>query len=441
MERFRIVKIETCGMKGIDKPVSIEFENQTISSSVFDKQSIKAVYGPNGSGKTSLIMSVDVYKNICLDSTYLYKESATLKKLINKKIRQFSFTVYFVGESKKAYCHSIVVDGSSDRPFIKSESLGIIAGRTINEDVKTVVNIENGKLVYFADTHREGQDKYDQVIKNAVNKLSEYRSIITLMSDRVFYSDATSLKGNLSENNVLTAMLKTYLFANDIVVYIANVDRQKETNWDDFSNYVADIQENLYLTNEPPKLFVASSSTIVPKHLYKWYEKQIEMTARFIKLFKEQLNSIRIIKTNYGDSFLCRLEMIYDDYSIDYEYESAGIKNLIEMFMCLEHTSKGGISFIDEMDVNINEIYLEKLFSYFMKYGKGQLCVTIHNTAPMKILKKGKHTIDFINSDQGVVSWIRNGAKNPTIDYKDGFIPGIPFNVNDFDFISIFEEN
>ena len=441
MERFRIVKIETCGMKGIDKPVSIGFENQTISSSVFNNETIKAVYGPNGSGKTSLIMSVDVYKNICLDSTYLYKESATLKKLINKKTRQFGFTVYFVGESKKAYCHSIVVDGSSDRPFIKSESLGIIAGRTINEDVKTVVNIENGKLVFFGDTHREGQDRYDKVIKNAVNKLSEYRSIITLMSDRVFYSDTTSLKGNLSENIVLSAMLKTYLFANDIVVYLSYVDKQKETTWDSFSDSAADKQRDLYIKEEPPRLFVISYSTIVSKNLYRLYEKQIERTARFIKLFKDHLNGIRIIKTNYGNSFLCRLEMVYDDYSIDYEYESAGIKNLIEMFMCLEHTSRGGISFIDEMDVNTNEIYLEKLFSYFMKYGKGQLCVTIHNTAPMKILKKGKHSIDFINSDQGVVSWIRNGAKNPTIDYKDGFIPGIPFNVNDFDFISIFEEN
>lgn len=186
------------------------------------------------------------------------------------------------------------------------------------------------------------------------------------------------------------------------------------------------------------RLFVASSSTIVPKRQYEWYEKQIEMTSRFVKLFKEQLENIRIVKTNYGDNFLCRLEMVYDDYSIDYEYESAGIKNLIKMFICLEHTSRGGISFVDEMDVNINEIYLEKLFGYFMKYGKGQLCVTIHNTAPMKILKKGKHSIDFITSDQGIVSWIRNGAKNPTIDYKDGFIPGMPFNVNDFDFIGIF---
>lgn len=441
MERFRIVKIETCGMKGISKPVSIEFENQTISSSVFDNQSIKAIYGPNGSGKTSLIMSVDVYKNICLDSSYLYSNAATLKKLINKKTRQFVFTVYFESEGKKAFCHSIIIDATSYKPFIKSESLGVITGRTINEDIKTVIKTENGKLVFYGDTHKEGHDRFDNVIKNAVNKLSEYRSVITLMTDRIFYSDMTSIEGKLTDNIVLNTMLKTYLFANDIVVYLADIDRQREITWDSLADFVSDNQMKLYEKDEPNKPFVVSSSTIVPRNLYKWYEKQIEKTARFIKLFKPELNNIRIIKVSYGDSYQCRLEMVYDDYSIDYEYESAGIKNLIEMFVCFEHTSKGGISFIDEIDVNINETYLEKMLSYFVKYGKGQLCLTIHNTSPMKILKTSKHSIDFISNSNGVVSWIRNGAKNPTIDFKDGMIPGIPFNVNDFDFINVFEED
>lgn len=441
MRRFRIVKIETCGMKGICNPVSIEFENQTLSSSIFNTQSIKAIYGANGSGKTSIITSLDVYKNICLDSSYLYSESATLKKLINKQTSQFCFSVFFVDESNKAYVHSIIVDGSSEKPFIKSESLGIVAGRTINEEIKELVKIENGKLVFYEDTRRKGQNKYDEVVKNAVNKLSEYRSIITLMKDRVFYSDTTSLEGNLMDNIVLIAMLKTCIFVTNIVIYLSDIDKHKEISWDSFSEYVADIKKIMNDEDEAPKLFIASTSTVVPKRQFEWYEKQIERTARFIKLFKEQLTSIRIVKTNYGENYICRLEMIYGDYSIDYEYESAGIKNLVGMFICLEHTSRGGISFIDEMDVNINEIYLEKLFNYFMKYGKGQLCVTIHNTSPMKILKKGKHSIDFISSSKGIVPWIKNGAKSPTVDFKEGMIPGIPFNVNDFDFISIFEEN
>lgn len=441
MERFRIVKIETCGMKGICSPVSIEFENQTLSSSVFNTQSIKAIYGANGSGKTSIITSLDVYKNVCFDSSYLYSYSATLKKLINKKTHKFSFSVYFVSERKKAFYHSIVLDASSDKPFIERESIGIITGRTINEGIKEVVRIENGKLVFYSETTKVGQDKYDSVVKDSINKLSEYRSVITLFTDKVFYINTTSIKGELMNNEVLSSLLKTYLFINDIVVYLSAIDRHNETSWDSFAEYVAEQQKEFETKNVQDRLFYVSSSTTVPKKLFPWYEKQIEKTSQFIKLFKEQLIGIKIVKISHGESYQCRLEMVYEDYIVDYEYESAGIKNLIGMFICLEHSSRGGIAFIDEMDVNINEINLERLFSYFMKYGKGQLCVTIHNTSPMKILKGGKHSIDFISSSKGIVPWIKNGAKSPTVDFKEGMIPGIPFNVNDFDFISIFEEN
>jgi len=441
LERFRIIKIETFGMKGICNPVSIEFENQTLSGSVFNTESIKAVYGANGSGKTSLITSLDIYKNVCFDNSYLYSNSATLKKLINKKTHRFSITIYFIGESKKAFYHTIVLDASSEKPFIQKESIGIITGRTINEGLKEVVRIENGKLVFYSDTTKPGQDRYDIVVKDAINKLSEYRSVITLFTDRVFYINTTSIKGELTNNEVLSTLLKTYMFTNEIVVYMSAIDRHNEVSWDKFVEFVAEQKKEYEKKNEQEKLFYVSSSTSVSKKMFPWYEKQITKTTQFIKLFKEQLIDIRIIKIPQGDNYMCRLEMVYKDYTVDYEYESAGIKNLIEMFICLEHSSRGGIAFIDEMDVNINEINLERLFSYFMKYGKGQLCVTIHNTSPMKILKSGKHSIDFISSSQGIVPWIKNGTKSPTVDFKDGMIPGIPFNVNDFDFISIFGEN
>lgn len=441
MERFRIVKIETCGMKGISKPISIEFENQTLSGAVFNNQSIKAIYGANGSGKTSIITSIDVYKNVCFDSSYLYSYSAILKKLINKKTHRFAFTVYFVGESKKAFYHSIVINAASEKPFIESESIGVITGRTINEGKKEIIRIENGKLVSYSETNKDGQERYDSVVKDAINRLSEYRSIITLFTDRIFYVNTTSIKGELMSNVVLNTLLRTYQFINDVVVYLSASDIHNEISWDSFVESVVDKQSGHNEKNEPNKLLFVSSSTLVPKKLFKWYENQIQRTAKFIKLFKEELEDIKIIKISQGDSYQCRLEMTYADYTVDYEYESAGIKNLIGMFICLEHSSRGGIVFIDEMDVNINEIYLERLFNYFMKYGKGQLCVTIHNTAPMKVLKSGKHSIDFISSSHGVVSWIKNGAKNPTVDFKDGMIPGMPFNVNDFDFTEVFEEN
>jgi AAA15 family ATPase/GTPase len=130
--------------------------------------------------------------------------------------------------------------------------------------------------------------------------------------------------------------------------------------------------------------------------------------------------------------------MNYGSYSIDYEYESSGLRNLMEMFSCLEQASRGGIAFIDEMDANMNEVYLKKLCEFFVNYGEGQLCFTTHNSVPMNILKKQKYGIDFINNEKQSVQWIRNGNYSPSKLYSEGMIPGLPFNIEDFDFLSVF---
>ena len=96
------------------------------------------------------------------------------------------------------------------------------------------------------------------------------------------------------------------------------------------------------------------------------------------------------------------------------------------------------MNFIDEMDANINDIYFERLIKFFVDYGKGQLIFTTHNTAPMNVLKRVKHGIDFITSDSGIVSWTSNGNYDPQSQYRKGMLIGLPFNVDGFDFLNCF---
>ncbi len=53
-------------------------------------------------------------------------------------------------------------------------------------------------------------------------------------------------------------------------------------------------------------------------------------------------------------------------------------------------SADGQITFIDELDANINDVYLDKLIEYFILYGNGQLCFTAHNLSPMSLLKRNK---------------------------------------------------
>ena len=110
------------------------------------------------------------------------------------------------------------------------------------------------------------------------------------------------------------------------------------------------------------------------------------------------------------------------------------------MYDALANVDAGGISFIDEMDSNLNDIYLCKMIEYFMYYGKGQLCFTTHNLDPMTILKHNKNSIDFLSVDNKLVSWKVTGNAAPDRYYKNGLIENSPFNVEAVDFIGMFGE-
>ena len=61
--------------------------------------------------------------------------------------------------------------------------------------------------------------------------------------------------------------------------------------------------------------------------------------------------------------------MIYKDYTLDQEFESRGIKKIMELFEYLDMSADGQITFIDELDANINDVYLDKLIEYFILFG------------------------------------------------------------------------
>ncbi|MCR5760933.1 MAG: hypothetical protein K6F82_02885 [Sphaerochaetaceae bacterium] len=440
------MRIEVSGIKGIKDKISFDFENQTISKRIFDKPAIKAIYGTNGSGKTAILTAIDIYINLCLDSFYLLKidNSASLKKLINKQTNFFEIKVYFITDDAVAYTHRISINARADKPYIEEEEIDRIVGKTINGENEVLLRIKNAECISYRDSETELYKKTDDIVKEAIAKVSEYRSVITLIGDGIFRSKIIKIfnpEGRnkpLDNKTTIAAIFNTRILSLSTYVYLGASDKHKEVTVGSFLEYADALKSKI---SEPDKVYMSQTEIVVPVGRIDELKEHIQSVYKFIRLFKPTLKGIELIKTQEGEKYRCRMVMVYPEYSVDYEYESAGIKNLIYMYDCLENSSRGGISFIDEMDVNINEIYLERLCSYFMKYGKGQLCITIHNTAPMKILKGGKHSLDFINCSQEAISWIKNGSKSPSNDYKDGMIPGIPFNVNDFDFIEVFGES
>ena len=176
---------------------------------------------------------------------------------------------------------------------------------------------------------------------------------------------------------------------------------------------------------------------MIPRQMISYYEKEIDRLSSFVKIFKTDLKTIRIDKKEYGEFFVCRLVMVYDGYELDKEYESKGIRKLINLFDALDMACNGTIVFIDELDSSINDVYLDKLIEYFMYYGKGQLCFTAHNLSPMSVLRENSCSISFISSVNTVHTWTNNGNLNPENAYRNGFVEDSPFNVDASDFLGI----
>ena len=125
-------------------------------------------------------------------------------------------------------------------------------------------------------------------------------------------------------------------------------------------------------------------------------------------------------------------------YELSFNDESDGTKKMIAALpVILLALQEGRLVIIDELDANINDVYLDKLIEYFILYGNGQLCFTAHNLSPMSLLKRNKESINFISSINTVHTWANNGNQTPVRAYRNGFIEDSPFNVDASDFLGI----
>ena len=437
--KYYMLNLKVCGIKNITEPVEIAFCKKTIDNR-FDpnKYKIKAIYGENGSGKTALITAVKILKNLITNKDYLgdINTQKALYEIVNKKTQKGFIGTEFLAINNNIrfiikYTISFEIR-EDDRVYIVEENLKYKTGKHSNNKYIEVFTVNDGTLVQF------GTDEklYELLEKRTANLLTK-QSLISISVDFLVQNQLNS--NTYLENNLI--VLTTFLFAASLIIYIDECD--------DHSNYISrkiqsDHSDNniSFLNQDYKKLaslrtFDSDEGTYVPALFFENYKSDIAKLKTFISIFKPELNDIEITAKQFDNYYVCRLNMVYDGYTIDKEFESRGIKKLMELFNCLDAASKGSIVFIDELDANINDIYLDKLIEFFQLYGKGQLCFTAHNLSPMALLKKNSYAIDFISSINTVHTWTRDGNLRPDNAYKNGFIEDSPFNVDASDFIGV----
>lgn len=435
MERMCfLLNLSMSGIKNIEKEIRIDFYGKNVNkSSSFDSYSIKAIYGENGSGKTAIITAVSIVKSFVIDDNYLSdpRNLEILKALINKKTRKFRFRCEFITNIEKFYIHEYEVCFEIDRNdelYVTYESLKERINSSKNAQ-KTIFCSEMGEFSAL----NLSEDSKNTIIEKTKNLLTK-RSAILSMANAFHKESPSKMPYELVCSFIFFISLYTHLDADDSHTYYYHKSRIRKLINDDMSDdskMMKSFLKEIYYE-------IKSTERKVPIESFDDYKRKIKKLESFVRLFKPTLKKIDIDKTVNKEVYECKLIMNYGSYSIDSEFESTGIKRIMNMFNAFGYASNYGIVFIDELDSNINGVYLNKLIEYFINYGKGQLCFTSHNTEPMAILKQNNKAIDFLSNDNRIVPWVKNGHYTPDKSYINGMIEGLPFNIDSSDFISVF---
>lgn len=439
---FFMLSMTLSGIKNIEKELRIEFYKKTVDKDFNpSKFKIKAIYGENGAGKTAIIMAVSILKNIVLTDAYLQQETVQekLQRLINKKTKKLMISTEFIKRRNEenelvVYKYEVAIGlDETGRFVIEGEDLKRKSGEYTSAKYRPLFECESSGLKNAS----LDEDTFNLITEQTRNLLQTSSLINICMK-------------NIPINRDLIGMSAFYAGITDTILFMANifVSMEDSDQHEPFilGEQIRSARENNEYTEIYRKMLMQSELMVkngrknVWKKAFKTYKEEVAKLESFLKLFKHDLQGIEIDKRDSGNYYETLLVLNYGDYKIDTEFESNGIKKLIKLFNFLNKAASGNIAFIDEMDSNINDVYLTKLIDFFMEYGEGQLCFTTHNTGPMASLRRNKKAIDFLSSENRIVEWKTNGNFAPDSLYRQGMIEYLPFNVEPEDFVGILGE-
>ena len=434
---FYILRLKICGIKNIEAPVEFNFYKKTISND-FDpeKYRIKAIYGENGSGKTAVITSVKLLQNLLMYKSYLADSDTqrSLVEMVNKKTKkgfvECEFYVNFDDEKLIMCYRADFAVKNDERFYLTAEKLESKNGRYSKNAFSPVFVTNEGSLIKYAD--KSAYAYFKEKTMNLLDKQTFSSTIIDLGDIIKEYRKADAFVQQMLLS-IFAMSLYVSLDEADNHINYAIRERIREMDEETLKSHGIDLIHQI----SSKVLSANCNEHMILKKFFNRYEKKIDRLCDFIKIFKPELKGIEIEKKDYDKCYRCNLKMVYEDYTLDKEFESRGIKKLMDLFNFLDAASTGSIVFIDELDSNINDVYLDKLIEYFVYYGKGQLCFTSHNLSPMSVLKGNKNSINFISSINTVHVWTNSGNLSPENAYKNGFIEDSPFNVDASDFLGI----
>ena len=425
---FYLLEFRLKGIKNIEKEIAINFYKQDIRKFNRENYNVKGIFGRNGIGKTAIIKGIEILRNIVLDSDYLTLKNSLLNEMINKKLKKCYLSTEFLvideDNRKHIFEHSIDLKLENGKVIIIKE---IINKKKLDrKEILRTLMIENGEINRSKSNYFKNLDEIEKLSMN----LLERKSIIKLLVNDIIKDKKSKFESEKFEFIYLYALyskINVFTHLEDIHYKMVSVNFENQ-NWLD-KIYID------YINQEGKKRNILLKT----KEEIDFLKKSLNRKERFLKLFNPEIGKIDFEKRDFDEKYY-EIEYIfcYKEYKINFEYESMGMKSLFRLFDVLDTVNNGGIVFVDEIDMSIHDLYLNRLIEFFAENGKGQFVFTAHNTSILDTLKKYKNSIDFMTEYKEIKPWIKNGNYSPRKQYLEGMLPNMPYNIEYYDFFEIF---
>lgn len=425
--KYLLNSAKICGIKNIDKEVTFTFTNKTLNDRSFEESYVKTIYGCNGAGKSGLVHAFEIAKVIATRNFPFVNPLFVPKliELINKKTRKFSIELVFnCGEKKYRYTLSVSLS-DIDEPYISFESLEELTSRG---GFKTCIfKIVDGTVSSDSDPF--------YLNANIIPTHARANSVLLLPFEEEGH-------GHVPE----TSWDALVFFFSLNVIFGGESDKHTSFDVKSYRHILDDIKNGKsHSLSKTPSIAAIAAETNGDKYLWilypeleKHYRGLAKKLCSFVQLAKPSLKDIEVNFKHDGKLSYAELRFNYGDYSIDYEFESTGVKKLCTLFTTLVNASSGSIAIIDEADAGIHDLFLVNLIEYFALYCPCQIIMTTHNIDLMDSVKGLSKSIDILTDEPSVVPWVKKGTLSPISQYKRGYLGGTPNNLNPIDFAPIF---
>ena len=384
---FKNVEINLQSKKGEYKPLAI-------------------IYGENGSGKTTIsqaflalertmqTMQVKGMLKDLLDEKFTPPEDFPLKPDVMLRILKSKLSVNGIesiideykminSDENMSLEYEFNIGGGSGSYYVEMDSFSVVKERLeykLNKNRGCYFSIEDDDI-YINEKIFESKEFYE-LIKSQVGMYWGKHTLLSILYFEMGDKSDTYINSNISINlmNLMTAFEKINFriprasdgqslalnAENEILGHLVSgvIEKKNKDKLDEVENLLNQFFKSMF--NDVVKAFYKKSSKKNEIRYYLFLRKRIE---------------------NY-------------EYDIDFQLESNGTQEIIDLLPYLVSAVSGSCVIIDEYGIGVHDLLATKLLASIGHQIKGQLILTTHNTLLMDYAEVNPDALYFIMNDK-----------------------------------------